>query len=409
MVMVRWAAAGSCLALTSVAVFAPAARASAPACDPPRGFRGAVGESWAQKRLAFTQVWPLTRGKGVTVAVVDSGAEEDHPMLAGRIARYTDLTRTGRADCVGHGTGVAALIGGRDLSDRRIPLTGVAPASTLVVVKQQNDDSDQAGGDRLPAAIQAAVAAGAEVVNISISTGHSPRLEAAVRFAVASDAVVVAAAGNARKADGNDGPAYPASYPGVISVASLGPDGARAETSGLGSKVDLAAPGEGVPTAWTRGGFNLQARGTSFATAYVSGVAALVRARHPGLNARQVAHRITATADGNAGDGTGQGMVNPTQAVTAVLPEERTAAAVPPAAAGPVRFEAAERTDDRTRTVAVAVTGGALGVAALAAVCGIVFPLGRRRGWRPGRAEPHRERPDETTEVVRTEGGLIGR
>ncbi|MFI0444434.1 S8 family serine peptidase [Actinomadura sp. 6N118] len=346
----------------------------------------------------------------MTVAVVDSGVERNHPMLAGRIpeSRIVDLTRTGKGDCTGHGTAVAALIAGRNMSDRRIPLTGVAPAADLYVVKQQNEDSDQTGGDRLPNAISAAVAAGAGVINVSISADHSPRLEAAVRFALRNDAVVVAAAGNVRKQDGADGPAYPAAYPGVISVASLGPDGARAETSGLSSKVDVAAPGKDISTAWTRGGYNLQAQGTSFAAAYVSGVVALVRSRHPGLNPQQVMHRMRVTADGNVGEGTGQGMVNPLQAVTAVLPEEGTAATTPNNAS-PVRFAAPEVPDHRTRTIAIAVAGGALGAAALAAVSGIVLPLGRRRRWRPGRAVLRFEKNEETTEAFSAERGTIGR
>ncbi|GAA2590108.1 S8 family serine peptidase [Actinomadura fulvescens] len=415
------AAAVALLTLAPAAVLAPASADSpskpqaaptpppAPACDPPRGHRGAVGESWAQKRLGFERVWPLSRGQNVTVAVVDSGVEASHPMLAGRTpgSRVTDLTGTGKGDCTGHGTAVAALIAGRDMSDRLIPLSGVAPAADLYVVKHQNEERDQTGGERLPAAIRAAVAARAQVINISISAEHSPRLEAAVQFALRNDAVVVAAAGNVRKQDGEDGPAYPASYPGVISVASLGQDGARAESSGLRSKVDLAAPGKDVSTAWTRGGYNLQAQGTSFAAAYVSGVVALVRARHPGLNPQQVMHRLLVTADGNAGEGTGQGMVNPLQAVTALLPEEGSA--TPANASAPVRFAAPEPTDHRTRTIAIAVAGGALGVAALAAVSGIVLPLGRRRQWRPGRAVLRPEQTAESSEALGVDHGTIGR
>ncbi|MFG2001010.1 S8 family serine peptidase [Spirillospora sp. NPDC048911] len=346
----------------------------------------------------------------MTVAVVDSGVEPSHPMLAGRLSdsRITDLTRTGERDCVGHGTAVAALIGGRNMSDRRLPLSGVAPACDLYVIKNQNEDRDQAGGDRLPEAIRAAVIAEAQVINISISADPSPRLKAAVQFALTNDAVVVAAAGNVRERDGDDGPAYPASYPGVISVASLGQDGARAESSGLRSKVDLAAPGKDVSTAWTRGGYNLGAQGTSFAAAYVSGVVALVRARHPGLNPQQVVHRMLATADGNVGEGTGHGMVNPLQAVTALLPEEGSAA-TPPNALAPVRFAAPEPADHRTQRIAIGVAGGTLGVAALAAVGGIVLPLGRRRRWRPGRAVLHFEKDEDTAEALDVEHGTIGR
>uniref|UniRef100_UPI0013F14610 S8 family serine peptidase n=1 Tax=Actinomadura roseirufa TaxID=2094049 RepID=UPI0013F14610 len=309
------------------------------ACDPPRGRDAPVAEPWARRRLAFARAWRFTRGEGVTVAVVDSGADTAHPMLAGRVARTVDLTGTGGRDCAGHGTGVAALVGGRDLGDRGIPLSGAAPAARLLVVKQQNADRDEDGGDRLPAAIRAAADAGARVVNVSIRARPTPALERAVRYAQGRDAVIVAAAGNAPDRNGDDGPAYPAGYPGVISVASLGADGGRAESSGLQTRVDVGAPGRDLAVAWPGGGYDLQAQGTSYAAAYVSGVAALVRSRHPRLGQEQVVRRILATADGNAGAGTGRGMVNPVQAVTAVLPGEAAPgpalAARPPDAAAP--------------------------------------------------------------------------
>ncbi|MFC9976313.1 S8 family serine peptidase [Spirillospora sp. NPDC127200] len=379
-----------------------------PSCDLPRGYQGAIGESWAYDRLGYARVWPLTRGKGVTVAVIDSGAGEGHPMLSGRIADFVDLTGTGRKDCTGHGTGVAGLIAGRDLSDRKVPLSGVAPEAKLLVVKQQNAQSDESGGDRLPRAIRAAVAGGARVVNISIRARHSPDLEQAVKEALAEDVVIVAAAGNARRADGDEGPAYPAGYPGVISVASLGPEGGRAESSSTRSKVDVGAPGKGITVPWPDGGYDPRAEGTSYAAAHVSGVAALVRSHRPDLGAPQVARRILATADGNVGDATGRGMVNPVQAVTAVVAGEGAGAAPAKRPTAPVRPAASAPEDDRTRTIAIAGTGAALTGAALVAVAGLVLPMGRRRGWRPGRADLVTRRAEEEPVAVGPEGGTIG-
>ncbi|TDD65037.1 S8 family serine peptidase, partial [Actinomadura rubrisoli] len=376
-------------------------------CDLPRGYHGSIPGPWAQKRLAFQRTWSLTRGEGVRVAVIDSGVDAGHPMLAGRVAAYTDLTGTGKRDCAGHGTGVAALIAGHDLGDRGIPLTGVAPASRLIVIKQQNADHDEEGGDRLPTAIRQAAGAGARVINVSIAARDSPALEQAVRYAQAQNALIVAAAGNATKQDGAEGPAYPASYPGVISVASLGADGGRAETSGLQSRVDVGAPGKDIAVPWPKGGYNLQAQGTSYAAAYVSGVAALVRARHPELRQDQVFQRILRTADGNVGAGTGHGMVNPVQAVTAVVPGEgATVAAQPPLR--PVKLASPAPTDGRTRDRANGIAAGAVGLAAVAALCGIVVPLGRRRGWRPGKVDLRVQVDEDEPIVSGTEGGTIG-
>ncbi|MBO2464399.1 S8 family serine peptidase [Actinomadura violacea] len=378
-------------------------------CDLPRGYRGTIKESWAQKRLAFQRVWGLTQGQGVKVAVVDSGVDTGHPMLDGRVADYTDLTGTGKKDCAGHGTGVAALIAGRDLNSQGVPLAGVAPAARLVIVKQQNADRDEHGGERLPTAIRWAADAGVQVINVSIAAAPSSALEQAVRYAQDHDAVVVAAAGNATKDDGEDGPAYPASYPGVISVASLGEDGHRIESSGLQSRVDVGAPGKDLTIPWPGGGYNPQAEGTSFAAAYVSGVVALVRASHPGLHQDQVVRRVLSTADGNVGDGTGRGMVNPTQAVTAIVPgEDAPGAATTQPSLRPAKLAAPAHPDGHTTDVAVGVAAGAVGLAALAALCGIVVPMGKRRGWRPGKVVLGGREDDEEPIVTGTEGGTIG-
>ncbi|MDL4772612.1 S8 family serine peptidase [Actinomadura xylanilytica] len=368
-----------------------------------------MGESWAQKRLGFQRAWGLTMGQGVTTAVVDSGADSGHPMLSGRVPDALDLTGTGKRDCVGHGTGVAALIGGRDLSAGEVPLSGVAPAVRLLIVKQQNADRDDGGGDRLPTAIRKAADAGAQVINVSIRTVPSPALLAAVHYAQGKDAVIVAAAGNAKKKNGDDGPAYPASYPGVLSVASLGTGGGRVESSSLQSRVDLGAPGQGVPVAWTGGGYKAGAEGTSYAAAFVSGVASLVRSYRPRLDQKQVVQRILATAEGNVGAGTGRGMVNPVQAVTAVVPDENAAPAMAPRpSASPARLAAPVPVDGRTRGISITVAAGALGTAGVAALAGVVVPLGRRRGWRPGRVVLS-ERPIEDDPVPEgPDRGTIG-
>ena len=76
-----------------------------------------------------------------------------------------------------------------------------------------------------------AVQLGADVINVSIRASDQPDLKAAVNYALAQDVVVVAAAGNVDNDDGSSLPAYPASYPGVLSVGSAGPDGGKAESS----------------------------------------------------------------------------------------------------------------------------------------------------------------------------------
>jgi membrane-anchored mycosin MYCP len=346
-------------------------------------------DPWAQQALGFSNVWPLTEGQGVTVAVVDSGVDFT-PQLLGRVTAH-DLTGTGLQDCgtndatAGHGTEVAAIIAASDMQSKGIPFEGVAPAARILSVKVQDQNQDQSGSVTLAEGIRYAVQQGAQVINVSITTPRStPDLRAAVEFALRDNVVIVAAGGN-DTTDTGVGPFYPASYPGVLSVGAVDPTGALAGFSDQRSHVAVTAPGEDVTSAAPGPGYAQEdLSGSSFAAPFVSGVAALVRARYPRLTARQVVARIVATADGNTGPGTGNGLVNPVEAVTAIL--GGTSAQGPsPSAAGPVSVS---RTlpPDRTARPALEVTAGSLGAAVLVVLGVVVFRGGRRRRWQAGRA-----------------------
>ncbi|HTS95872.1 MAG TPA: S8 family serine peptidase [Streptosporangiaceae bacterium] len=341
---------------------------------------------WAQQALDFSSAWPLTEGRGVKVAVVDSGVDYS-PQLAGRVTAV-DLTRTGFQDCVGHGTEVAAIIGASDLQAQGVPFEGVAPAATILSVKVNSIDSGSSA--TLAQGIKDAALLGANVINVSVQTANSPALRAAVAFALSKDAVVVAAGGN----DGDDaggisgsGPFFPASYPGVLSVGAVESDGSLAPFSDLRSHVAVTAPGANVTSACPGGYQDNDLNGTSYATAFVSGVAALVRARFPRLDEAAVVARITGTANGAAGPGTGDGLVNPLQAVTAVTVPGAAPGPSPTARPGPVSVSRAPPPDVAADRVALEVTAGSIGVAALVALAAIVVRQGQRRRWRAGRAE----------------------
>jgi subtilisin family serine protease len=149
----------------------------------------------------------------------------------------------------------------------------------------------------------------------------SPWRATSVAFALTSNVVVVAAAGN--DSQSGTGPFYPAAYPGVLSVGAVAPDGALASFSDMHTPVSVTAPGVNITSTYPGTfpeAYDPADNGTSFSTAFVSGVVALVRSYYPQLDQAQVVVRIEATADGAAGPGTGHGLVNPVQAVTAVLP-----------------------------------------------------------------------------------------
>jgi membrane-anchored mycosin MYCP len=342
-------------------------------CPPQLGVRRLARPPWAQQALDITGAWAASRGRGVTVAVVDSGVDYS-PQLAGRVTEI-NLTGQGPRDCVGHGTAVASIIAASDARGRGVPFYGVAPAARILSVKVNTGDT---GTTRLLAqGIRDAVADGAQVINVSIQTAaNSPALRAAVVFALRRNAVVVAAAGNDNPGAGT-GPYYPASYPGVLSVGAVDETGTLTSYTDRKTRVSVTAPGANIASAWP-GGYNPASQGTSFAAAFVSGVAALVRAAYPRLTAAQVVRRIETTADGATGAHTGAGMINPVQAVTAVVP---VAAARPAAQPLPVPQPPAQ--NPVTRTLALSIAGGAAALAALVIALALVVTRGRRRHWRP--------------------------
>jgi membrane-anchored mycosin MYCP len=285
---------------------------------------------------------------------------------------------------VGHGTDVAGIIAATDLPD--VPFEGVAPEARILSVKVQNAETSTTGNATLAQGIRDAALLGAKVINVSIVTANTPALAAAVAFALRQGAVIVAAGGNDSEQTGV-GPFYPASYaashPGVLSVGAVASDGSRASYSDLNSHVEVTAPGNDV-TSDSPGGYDTQLSGTSFATAFVSGVAALVRARYPTLSAPAVVRRIEQTANGNTGPGTGDGLVNPFLAVTAILPSGPGPSLPPSVRPQPVSVSRAPLPDRSAIDTALEVTAGALGATAVVALGAVVIRQGRRRRWRAG-------------------------
>ena len=357
-----------------------------PGCPAQPGIVAPAAAPWAQQELGFASVWKRTRGAGVTVAVVDSGVDAN-PQFGDRVIPGPDLvagTKPGippGADCVGHGTAVASIIAAAPVPG--VSFTGVAPAARILSVKISGTDTFPTSAT--PQGIMDAVQFGADVINLSLATPDDVQgLRNAVEYALHHNVVVVAAAGNdigqggTDANDGNDGtgPFYPAAYPGVLAVGAVGPGGVLAGFSDRYTPVGVTAPGVNVTSAYPGtfpAAYDAAQNGTSFAAAFVSGVVALVRSAHPGLNAAQVVARIEATAHGGTGPGTGHGLVDPVRAVTAVLPAEQASAAGDQATAAPSGISA--------RTVALAAIAGAFGLVVV--VLTAVLVIRRRPETRP--------------------------
>jgi subtilisin family serine protease len=237
-------------------------------------------------------------GSGILVAVVDSGVEALVPNLRGQVLPGKDFnknpTKRGWHDPVmfgGHGTGVASIIVGKG---RGTGVRGVAPGARVLPVRVANSHGTSPDA-RIARAIRWAVAQDVDVINLSMGDDKSnDELNAAIRYAVRKGVIFVAGAGN----DGPDnaGPFYPAAIPDAIAVGGTGRNQSRvAGFSCRGDWVDLVAPGTWVPQTSNDGSKGV-ANGTSFASPFVAGVAALMLQANPNLKQEQVRRILTSTA-----------------------------------------------------------------------------------------------------------------
>lgn len=342
------AAAAAVLAV-GVAAAPGAAAAEEPTCEDlaPRYIDDG---SYAVPRLAAGRVWPITTGGGVTVAVVDSGVAADNAHLRkavvpGRSFVAGDSDPTGRTDVWGHGTAVAGIIAARPVDGSTV--YGIAPSATIlpvrVFVAEQQDGATplpagyEPDAGRMAAGIEWAAENGADVINVSMSgRSDDPALRRAVREAVRRDVVVVASGGNASGDDHEHGLRYPAALPGVVGVAASDELDNVTADSVHGAHIDLHAPGQNVLTTYKLGGDCLLGEDrsySSYAAGYVSGVAALLRAKYPEESAEQIVYRLTASADrpnrDRRDDVRGWGMVSPYEALTLTVDPSRPGPPVP--------------------------------------------------------------------------------
>jgi type VII secretion-associated serine protease mycosin len=290
---------------------------------------------WLRQWRVEKSIWPLSQGRGVTVALLDGGVEADLPDLAGRILPGGDTLGGGTnglkdLDARQHGTNLAGMIVARG---HETGLVGIAPESQILSIRMNNQTIGSGSQENMAKAIRWAIRQRVKVINISLA-GESdtgllcdPERQAAVDEALQNDVVVVAGAGNNRHE--RNVPLQPAACPGVLAVGSVDTKGKPDHYSQPQPYVAVAAPGVEIASlsfdaAAPKGYIEEHIRGTSFATALISGVVALVRSRYPQMPAREVLRRITATAKDVAPRGrdikTGFGIVRPYEALTARLP-----------------------------------------------------------------------------------------
>ncbi|WP_243722998.1 S8 family serine peptidase [Actinomadura sp. 7K507] len=290
--------------------------------------------------LGMDAAWKVSKGKGVTVAVVDSGVDANQADLAGSVTTGPNMLEEvddGSAPTRRHGTGMASLIAGHGHgSGGGDGIIGMAPESRVLSVRAISEPEDpgyvryrlsEDAEGAVARGIRHAADKGADVINLSLGKNEEvPEERAAIGYAIGKGVVVVSAVGNDGNEPGSldgDGFApysYPASYPGVIAVAATEGDNSRAPFSNRNFSVLLSAPGAGLPVAGP-GDEYFVSSGTSGASAVVSGIAALIRAKYPDMAPALVSQAlIDSTKHGPSGEynaEVGFGMVHASRALSA--------------------------------------------------------------------------------------------
>jgi type VII secretion-associated serine protease mycosin len=292
-------------------------------------------QQWGLQALHTDRAWQTTRGKGITVAVVDTGVDDSLPDLAGQVLPGKDMigfgARRGDRSWARHGTAMAGIIAGRGHGvGRGDGVLGIAPEAKILPVRVILEASDpsrakarESRGTALADGIRWAADHGADVINLSLGddseSAHPEGGEdAAIQYALKKGAVVVASAGNG--GEKGDHISYPAAYPGVIAVAAVDRYGTHAAFSTRRWYATVSAPGVDIVVPSPDRHYYIE-WGTSAASAFVSGAVALVRAAHPGLSPAQVKKVLMDTArnspEGGRDDSRGYGIVDPAAAIKA--------------------------------------------------------------------------------------------
>jgi type VII secretion-associated serine protease mycosin len=290
---------------------------------------------WALAALHAQTAWQTTKGAGVTVAVLDTGVDSTHPDLTGQVLAGKDMVGfgAGRGDATwaNHGTGMAAIIAGHGHGPGHgSGVLGIAPQAKILPVRVILEEKDPqrskartSRGGALPDGIRWAVDHGADVINLSLgddsATAAPVAAEAdAIRYALAKGVVVVASAGNS--GDKADRSSYPAAYAGVIAVAAVNRTGGHPAFSTHRWYASVSAPGDDVVMADPDRKY-YDGWGTSAASAYVSGAAALLRSAYPKLSPVQIKQVLQDTTrhrpKGGRSDEFGTGEIDPAAALAA--------------------------------------------------------------------------------------------
>jgi hypothetical protein len=261
---------------------------------------GGYGQQYHLKSMKAPRAWSISTGSDVVVAVVDSGTDTSHPDLQPNVIGSFDFVdgKYPNDGPDGHGTlvaGITTAVGNNGQNG-----AGVAWKSKLLTFRVLGVDGGRATD--VARGVREATDKGAKVINMSLgSSSNSQTLSDAVKYAIGKGVIVIAAAGN----QSSNRTYYPASYPGVISVAATGKQGLPASFSNYGSTITVTAPGVGICGTIRLNQFGCS-QGTSFSSPAVAGVVTLMLSVNPYLTRDQVKAILIATATPAPGKQVGQ-------------------------------------------------------------------------------------------------------
>jgi thermitase len=260
-----------------------------------------LSDQWGLDIIDAPGAWDVNPGSNaVDIAIIDTGINSSHTELSDKITKSVNCTVTGcpnyqTNDPYGHGTHIAGIAAAT--FNNGIGISGVSPDSRLMSVKVL-DDRGSGYYSWIANGIVWAADNGAEVINLSLGGRYSSyTLQSAVNYAWNKGVVIIAAAGN----NGNSTPVYPAYYGNVISVAATDDSDHLADFSTYGYWVDVAAPGVDILSTFNSS--YVYKSGTSMASPFVAGIAALIKSEYPGWSNSQIRSKLESSSDVISGSG----------------------------------------------------------------------------------------------------------
>lgn len=281
---------------------------------------------YAQRKLRLGEAHNVSVGRSIVIAMIDSGVDTTHPEFAGAISSSFDALGSSEGPHA-HGTGIAGAIVGHGR------LLGSAPAAKLLAIRAfgASGNSAESTSFIVLKSLDHAVASGAKIINMSFAGPKDPILTRALAVAASRGIVLVAAAGNG---GAKSAPLYPAADPNVIAVSATDSSDKLFAASNRGAQIALSAPGSELLLPSVGGKYQVTS-GTSFAAAYVSGIAALLLERNATLNRDALRAALVESARdlGAKGrdDSFGAGLADAMGALTAVAPPQTASTSSQPA------------------------------------------------------------------------------